>query len=71
MRLSATLSTVNRWSLPISGGIVPEILFPTRSMIRRKDRLFRLASEVDIGDAAGLLVAADAVPFVAAIGAGP
>lgn len=30
-----------------------------------------LAAEVDVGDAAGLLVAAHAVPLVAAVGAGP
>ena len=36
-----------------------------------EDRLLRLAAEVDVGDAAALLVAADAVPLVAAVGAGP
>lgn len=36
-----------------------------------EDRLLRLAAEVDVGDTAGLLVAAHAVPLVAAVGAGP
>lgn len=33
--------------------------------------LLRLAAEVDVGDAVGPSVAADAVPLVAAVGAGP
>lgn len=36
-----------------------------------EDWVLRLAAEVDVGDAPGLPVAADAVPFVAAVGAGP
>jgi len=36
-----------------------------------EDRLLGLAAEVDVGDAAGLLVAAHAVPVVAAVGTGP
>lgn len=50
------------------GDVAGHVASPVRPL---EDRLLRLAAEADVRNAAGLLVAAHAVPVVAAVGAGP